>query len=241
MHANKNFTVQNTSFNKMGDLYDISLSLEQYGAVFASNLEQLRKADHFCDVTLVGNDKMQVEAHKVILASHSPIFMEMFTNNKHPHPRIHLSDMGSKQLMYILDYIYSGEVQVHDTDVDIFLKAARKLKINGLSTKEENHEIILQKPSMSESEKKMAQHPDLENVKEALEEIGNFKERNCKVVECNKFFPSIEKLVKHLLEGHLLVDTTCLFCKKKFPNFNGRRVHYYRCKLIKQKMDEWFK
>ena len=42
------------------------------------------------DVTLVCNDGKQVEAHKVVLASTSPFFMELFKRNKHPHPLVYM-------------------------------------------------------------------------------------------------------------------------------------------------------
>ena len=45
---------------------------------------------------------------------------------------IYLSGVESKELNYILDYIYEGEVQLFQEDLDKFLDVAHKLRINGL-------------------------------------------------------------------------------------------------------------
>ena len=42
----------------------------------------------FADVTLACEDDIQVEAHKVILAASSPLFLNILKRNKHPHPLI---------------------------------------------------------------------------------------------------------------------------------------------------------
>ena len=50
----------------------------------------LRNNQDFADVTLVCEDGMQIETHKVILASSSPLLMEILQRNKHPHPMIYM-------------------------------------------------------------------------------------------------------------------------------------------------------
>ena len=50
--------------------------------------ESLREDTDFTNVTLACEDGVQVEAHKVILAAASPLFLNMFKRNKHPHPLV---------------------------------------------------------------------------------------------------------------------------------------------------------
>ena len=45
---------------------------------------------------------------------------------------IYLSGVNSANLSFILDYIYQGEVQIYQEDLDNFLDVAQKLKIEGL-------------------------------------------------------------------------------------------------------------
>ena len=42
-----------------------------------------RQDGDFADVTLVGEDGEQIDAHKVILAASSPVFQSMLKRNKH--------------------------------------------------------------------------------------------------------------------------------------------------------------
>ena len=50
----------------------------------------LRVNTEFADVTLACEDGQQIEAHRVILASASPLFKRLLSRNKHTHPLIHL-------------------------------------------------------------------------------------------------------------------------------------------------------
>ena len=50
----------------------------------------LRLDKDFSDVTLACKDGKQLEAHKVVLASSSPFFMELLQKNKHPHPLVYM-------------------------------------------------------------------------------------------------------------------------------------------------------
>ena len=61
----------------------------------------LREDKEFSDVTLACGDGQQLEAHKVILASNSPFFMELLRKNKHPHPLIYLRGIKFEDLMAI--------------------------------------------------------------------------------------------------------------------------------------------
>ena len=51
----------------------------------------LRHDEDFVDVTLVCEDGKQVEAHKVILASSSPVFQRILKINKHERDEIRRS------------------------------------------------------------------------------------------------------------------------------------------------------
>ena len=63
---------------------------------------------------------------------------------------IYLNGVEFKQLNHILDYIYEGEVQLYQEDLDNFLGVAQKLKINGLiegkEMKESNYSQDVNEP-----------------------------------------------------------------------------------------------
>ena len=93
----------------------------------------LRNDKDFSDVTLVCEDGYQMEAHKVILASSSPFFQDLLKKIKHPHPMIYLKGFHSKDLVAIVDFLYVGEANVFQENLDSFLAIAEELKLKGLS------------------------------------------------------------------------------------------------------------
>ena len=92
----------------------------------------LREDNNFADVTLACEDGQQVEAHKVILAASSPFFKTLLGRNKHPHPMIYMRGVKSSNLLAILDFLYRGEANVFQDDLDPFLTLAEELKLKGL-------------------------------------------------------------------------------------------------------------
>ena len=68
-----------------------------------NSFKHLRKSDDFYDVTLVSDDKQQVSAHKIVLASSSEYFKDVLKNNKHSHPMLCLNGVNSQELNSILD------------------------------------------------------------------------------------------------------------------------------------------
>ena len=95
----------------------------------------LREDNNFADVTLACEDGQQVEAHKVILAASSPFFQKLLTRNKHPHPLIFMRGMASDSLLAIVDFLYRGEANVFQENLDSFLAIAEELQLKGLMGK----------------------------------------------------------------------------------------------------------
>ena len=95
----------------------------------ASTLAQIRGKGDFCDVTLVSDDEVKMQAHRVILSAFSGLFRSILCDNPHPHALLYLSGVHSSQLEKVLDYIYHGEVQIGQDSVRNFLVAANKLRV----------------------------------------------------------------------------------------------------------------
>merc|ERR1712098_951034 len=106
----------------------------------ASNaFNQLRNDKDLIDVTLVTEEGEHISAHKVVLSTSSDFFKDALKKANHQNPLIFLSGFDSKVLTAVLDYIYNGEVNLFQDDIDTFLDSAQKLKIHGLTQKlEEN-------------------------------------------------------------------------------------------------------
>ena len=109
----------------------------------------------FSDVTLASDDGQQVEAHKVILAASSPFFQDIFKRNNHNHPFLYMRGIKSEDLVAIIDFLYCGEANVFQENLDSFLAIAEELKLKGLmgnndeeKKKEESNEKLGLKRSM---------------------------------------------------------------------------------------------
>ena len=102
----------------------------------------LREDNDFADVTLACEDGEQFEAHKVILASSSPFFQNILRRNKQAaHPLIYMRGMKSEDLVAIIDFLYCGEANVFNENLDSFLAIAEELQLKGLMGKLDADEL----------------------------------------------------------------------------------------------------
>ena len=103
-----------------------NLKWNDFWASVSQTFSSRRKEKELCDVTLVSDDEVQVPAHKLILSASSSFFKSIFKNNTHPHTLIYLSGVDSTNLEFLLDYIYQGEVQIFQEQLDAFIDVAEK-------------------------------------------------------------------------------------------------------------------
>ena len=104
-----------------------------------SAFRELRSDTDLSDVTLVSEDGGQVEAHKVVLASSSPFFANLLKRNKHPHPLIFMRGVKEEVLLAIVDFLYNGEANVFQENLDSFLAVAEDLRLKGLTSSAEGN------------------------------------------------------------------------------------------------------
>ena len=142
----------------------LCLQWNEFPKIVRSAFEELRGDSDLTDVTLVCNDGKQVEAHRVVLASCSPFFMELFKRNKHPHPLVYMKGVKGDDLVAMVEFLYSGEANVDQANLDAFLALADDLKLKGLNGTSEDegrntrykvppppdvHETVNKSPSFS--------------------------------------------------------------------------------------------
>ena len=118
---------------------DTSISTEKFCLRwndFESNISnairEIREDKDLFDCTLSCGTK-QVQAHKLILSACSPFFKAVFKQNPHNHPLLYLKGISFDDLVAILQFIYHGEVNVSQDDLNPFLAVAEDLKIKGLT------------------------------------------------------------------------------------------------------------
>ena len=98
-----------------------------------NTFRQLWNDQDFTDVTLATVDDKQVKAHKVILSSCSTFFKDILLKNQHKHPLIYLKDIKHVDLDMVLKFMYMGECEVAEQDINSFINTGKELKVKGLA------------------------------------------------------------------------------------------------------------
>ena len=213
----------------------------------------LRQEDAFCDVTLVSDDQRQMMAHQVILSSCSEYFKNILKSNKHSHPMICLIGITSTDLENVLDYIYHGEVQVFQKDIDNFLNIAQRLKLGALLSfddekdnkkyekncnkplvPDENEQThVFKKESSSTASAISIPSYGRLSVGEIEQMVMEYLGKNengdfiCKL--CGKVGEKHGRHMKNHIETHLEgISVSCEICGKQFRSRNSLNIHKTR-------------
>ena len=75
----------------------------------------------------------------------------MLQKIKHPHPKIYLKGYQSKDFVSILDFLYFGEANVYQEDLDSFLAIAEEIQLRDLS-RQISDDLIKEKEKAQVSE-----------------------------------------------------------------------------------------
>ena len=98
-----------------------------------SSFAQLRKDKDFSDVTLVSGDGQQIKAHRLALASGSLVFNGLLAQISAENPVIFMRGVKSGELNSVVDFLYLGEINIHQDDLNEFLALAEDLQLKGLT------------------------------------------------------------------------------------------------------------
>ena len=202
-------------------------------------------------MTLVSDDHTQISAHKLVLSASSDFFKSILRKNPHSHPLLYLSGVDSTSLGFVLDYIYQGEVQIYQNELDNFLEVAQKLKIEGLlsteepETKHDPHfedqkaESFPPEPDYTEMKvfkknnvrsgdgEKIVSLTDMAEVDEKIEQLIERRDGRhyCKACE---YSAQHKGHIKEHVEIHIDgLSYPCQFCDKTFRSRNSLRRHLY--------------
>ena len=188
----------------------------------------LRTKSNFQDVTLVSDDHKQISAHKVVLTACSGYFNDVLSQNTHSHPLLCLDGIDFSELSNVLDYIYNGELQIFQEDLERFLQIAQKLQLKGLLSSEDHEQKEkIEELTSSESEitepngmnmtVKTIQTGEKKIISMISEDFQNIEEldayidqqitktdegHNCNI--CNKTAKKREHILKNILRSTLM-------------------------------------
>lgn len=217
---------------------------------FESNVSKsfglLRREEYLHDVTLVCDDSTQVSAHKLVLSACSEYFKTLFKNSAfhHQNTLICLNGVTSNELKNILDYMYNGETNIFQDDLDHFLETAQRFKLSGLlknsNIEEKTSDELIKKETFDEAKRNHDKLPLITNTEDHSEinriineyiEVcpdGSFNCTFCgKGTKTGRF--NDKGPIRIHIETHLEgLSYKCSICDKTFNTRSSVSMHKYR-------------
>ena len=227
-----------------------SLKWNDFATNVSNSFSRLRQETRLYDVTLVSNDHQQVSAHKLVLSACSEVFSNIFNINNGSNMMLYLDSVDVKELNFMLDYIYQGEVQIQQEYLDSFIELATKFKLSGILTtdgdeKEEAEETLCETIENESKHQKIEPQETKKNIARSIRPLNQISVENVAEIE-QKFAELIEKEesglhrctvcekkikdkrdMKRHLETHLSgLSYDCQQCGKSFRSSNALRMHH---------------
>ncbi|XP_039969729.1 protein abrupt-like isoform X2 [Bactrocera tryoni] len=115
-----------------------ALKWSEFQSSIVNCFQRLRDEEDFVDVT-ISCDQRSFAAHRVVLSACSPYFRKLLKSNPCKHPIIILRDVYSEHMECLLSFMYNGEVNIRQDQLQDFLKAAHMLQIRGLTDVSDNY------------------------------------------------------------------------------------------------------
>ncbi|XP_060533723.1 kelch-like protein 5 [Cylas formicarius] len=110
-----------------GSTQDEHFRCEGHAEVSLSCMKKYLQAGKLCDVTLIaGTNGRRVEAHKLVLSAASEYFSAMFTGSlsNNAQNEITLVDINGDLLQAIVNYCYTGTIEIREDNVEVLLSTA---------------------------------------------------------------------------------------------------------------------
>ncbi|XP_058813832.1 probable serine/threonine-protein kinase cdc7 [Topomyia yanbarensis] len=107
------------------------LSWRGFHGNMCKGFHSLQRDGQMVDVTIAAGGKI-FKAHKLVLSVCSPYFQKIFLEHPSQHPILFMTDVNAHHMAGLLDFMYSGQVNVKYEDLPNFLKVAEALQVKGL-------------------------------------------------------------------------------------------------------------
>ena len=196
-----------------------SLTWNDFNENVSRTFSSMRHQEDFFDVTLVSDDQEQFSAHKVVLSACSEYFGNVLRKNKHTHPLLCLEGVSSSELNCLLDYVYNGQAQLFQEDLDRFLKIANRLQLKGLIEDPYSQEV----PNSVKQEYELKRKPTIKTVEVEDPEIQEEKTESASSLDISKEYSiimnssdinEVNQKIEENMERTEDGGYTCKFCGK---------------------------
>ena len=204
------------------------LSWAQFDTNAPNTFRQLWNDQDFADVTLATVDHQQIKAHKVILSSCSQFFRNILLKNPHPNPLLYLKDIKHKELELVMKFIYLGQCEVGQYDLECFLATGKDLEVIGMMEDvnlKHMEEYVVENRVQKTHETKESSNTDLDETTRAMSNqetcmevilpSNHLEDEFFACNECNDIFNTSKGLQHHIEFNHEIVKNDCDQCDYK--------------------------
>jgi hypothetical protein len=195
-----------------------SVAQKDFEILKEASLKETFNDKSFTDVTLVCNDDKHVAAHRIILSAQSLFFNKIFKVNDKRDILIYLPNISSEELKHILAFIYLGQTDISETDLEKFMIFGKLFEIKGL----------LELPPIGDStntrkiKEEGFEDESLLISKSLLKRQPNGK-FPCDQCEYQSVFR--RGVRRHQEAVHLGIKHACDACPKEYADLNDLRMH----------------
>ena len=95
-----------------------------------STLMDTQLNNNYYDVTFVSDEQIPFKAHKIVLSAFSSVLKNLLLENLHFHPIIYLRNVKSQELKAILQFMYTGNMELFQGTSVSFLGLCRSYRYN---------------------------------------------------------------------------------------------------------------
>ena len=200
----------------------------QFSYNISNSLKNLYENKHFSDVTLISEDYEQVMAHKFILSSCSRTFAKILEATS--ASVIYLKGLNSREMDYLLQYCYLGQVTVSNDSVDKLMVLLKEFELCDSGEKQGQEQLANddEKDIVYEEERgnhEMLNIDNLGKIQEKTEyEAFDFDNTTSEILtmKTNKTKrPYIKKTIE--LEDRNLKCDSCGYIAKRFGNLQSHK------------------
>ena len=204
----------------MSEYVKFNLKWNAFHSKFSKCLESLRDEEYLHDVTLVCDDNFQVSANKLVLTACSNFFKNIFKINAKSESNIILclDGVSSFELSNLMQYMYSGEVQILQEDIETFLALAQRFQLEGLT--EYDHDGDEEKKYKMTTEERNLRNKKID-TKDGLKDIAIEDHQTDEAMEDNQTTVQNIASSKNIIEIDAQINENVEKCS------DGR----YQCKM----------
>ena len=145
-----------------------SLTWHAFSDHLKNMMKELMMNEDFADVTLITEDKKQINANMSVLSACSPVFKDILKKDKNSSAIMYLRGIQYSEMESIMKYIYLGEAKCYEERMDEFLAVAKSLEIKEFC---ENETGKNDKPSETLSPKEVEKEVVMSDQKIYSQEI----------------------------------------------------------------------